>query len=292
MTKNEIKAIVKAAGGSTLTREGRSANLAATADDLRLGLNIQLKSFGGLKTQHLASLVSFWKEQGKSTRTIQNKLVHVRAALRYAGREKFADSAQVSNASLGAAGASRGGTHTVPTAEALGERISALPEGFQAAARLQQTLGLRAQEAIQSNQSLRRWEKQLEKGLRVTVLHGTKGGRIRDVSLPTEDARHKALEAVRAAITAMDKQGGLLVPSASLEGANRAYQRAMNAVGFSGTEASHSLRYHFAQAQFSRYMELSFGRTEALSALSMDLGHGDGRGRYCAQVYLKNGTDV
>lgn len=287
MTKNEIKAIVKAAGGSTLTREGRSANLAATADDLRLGLNIQLKSFKGLKTQHLASLVSFWKEQGKSTRTIQNKLAHVRAALRCVDREKFADSTQVSNASLGAAGASRGGTHSVPSKDTLETRISTLPEGFQAAARLQQTLGLRAQEAIQSNQSLRRWEKQLEHGQRVTVLHGTKGGRIRDVSLPSENARHKALEAVRAAITAMGRHGGQLVPSSSLEGANRSYQRAMNAVGFRGTEASHSLRYHFAQAQFWRYLEQGFERKEALSALSMDLGHGDGRGRYCAQVYLK-----
>ena len=60
MNRNEIKAVVKAAGGSTLTRESRSANLTATANDLRLGLNIQIKSFSGLRTQHLQSLVTKW----------------------------------------------------------------------------------------------------------------------------------------------------------------------------------------------------------------------------------------
>ena len=81
MNRNEIKAVVKAAGGSTLTRESRSANLTATANDLRLGLNIQIKSFSGLRSQHLQSLVTLWKTDGQSTRTIQNKLAHVRAAL-------------------------------------------------------------------------------------------------------------------------------------------------------------------------------------------------------------------
>ena len=287
MSRNEIKAIVKAAAGSTLTKESRSSNLTATANDLKLRLNIQIKSFSGLKTQHLKKLVTLWKEQGKSTRTIQNKLAHVRAALRAVGREKFAGSSQVSNASLGAANASRRGTHSVPSADVLEARISALPTGFQEAARLQHALGLRAQEAIQSNASLRHWERQLEHGQRVSVLHGTKGGRARDTALLSENARKAALEAVRAAIKAADRQEGKLIPSRTLEGANRAYQRAMNAVGFKGSEASHCLRYHFAQAQFERYQELGFDRKEALSALSLDLGHGDGRGRYCAQVYLK-----
>lgn len=286
MNRNEIHQAVKVAGGSTLTKGGRSANLTATANDLRLGLNIQIKSFKGLKTQHLASLVSFWKEQGKSTRTIQNRLAHVRAALRSVGREKFADSAQVSNASLGAAGASRGGTHTVASKEVIEARISKLQPGFKEAAQLQLKLGLRAQEAVQSNPSLRLWEKQLKQGRRVTVLHGTKGGRGRDVSITSENQKQAALEAVRAAIAVMDGHGGQLVRSSSLEGANRAYQRAMNRVGFKGSEASHSLRYIFARGQFESYLDAGFDRKEALSALSMDLGHGDGRGRYCAQVYL------
>ena len=164
MNRNEIKAVVKAAGGSTLTRESRSANLTATANDLRLGLNIQIKSFSGLRTQHLKDLVTHWNSEGQSTRTIQNKLAHLRAALRGVGREKFAADPRNSNAALGASGGSRSGTHTIPSEKALEERISALPEPFQAGARLQQTLGLRAQEAVQSNQSLRVWEKQIQAG--------------------------------------------------------------------------------------------------------------------------------
>lgn len=287
MNKSEIKAIVNSARGSTLTKEARSANLSATAKDLKLSINIQIKSFGDLKTQHLAKLVDFWKSEGKSTRTIQNRLAHMRVALRVLDRQKFADSAQNSNASLGASGGSRGGTHTVPTKEVITEKIGNLPPGCKEAAQLQLTLGLRAQEAIQSNQSLRLWEKQLERGDRVTVLHGTKGGRARDVFLTSEKAAQDALEAVRAAIAVMDEQDGLLVASRSLEGANRSYQRAMNDAGFKGSQASHSLRYQFARAQFRGYLDRGFDRKEALSALSMDLGHGDGRGRYCAQVYLR-----
>ncbi|ECE8762116.1 DNA-binding protein, partial [Salmonella enterica subsp. enterica serovar Indiana] len=37
-----------------------------------------------------------------------------------------------------------------------------------------------------------------------------------------------------------------------------------------------SLRYYLAQG---------FSRKEALAMVAMDLGHGDGRGRYVAQVY-------
>jgi site-specific recombinase XerD len=286
MQKNEIKAAVRHAGGSTLTKVGRSANLSATAEDLRRGLNIQIKSFAALRTQHLKSLVSYWQEQGKSTRTIQNKLAHVRAALRAVGRDKFADAAQNSNASLGASGASRGGTHIVPDQKVLDERFRQLPEPFRVAANLQRALGLRAQESIQANKSLRSWEKQIKSGRPVMVLHGTKGGRQRSVNLLDQASRDRALEAVREAIKVMDLSGDLVIQSASLQGANRAFQRAMNSVGFKGNEASHALRYLFAQEQFAKYMDSLGDKEEALAALSMDLGHGDGRGRYCAQVYL------
>ena len=280
MNRNEIKAVVKAAGGSTLTRESRSANLTATANDLRLGLNIQIKSFSGLRTQHLKDLVTHWNSEGQSTRTIQNKLAHLRAALRGVGREKFAADPRNSNAALGASGGSRSGTHTIPSEKALEERISALPEPFQAGARLQQTLGLRAQEAVQSNQSLRVWEKQIQAGRPVMVLHGTKGGRPRSVSLLDQASKDRAIAAVREAIRVTEMQDGKLIPSSTLEGANRAYQRAMNAAGFKGSEASHALRYAFAREQFAKYLEDLGDKKEALSALSMDLGHGDGRGRY------------
>ena len=287
MNKREINQIVKAAGGSTLTKEARSAALLATAATFKNDLNLQLKSFAGLKSLHLEKLVSHWKQQSLSLRTMQNRMTHLRAALRFHGRATFAESPRNSNASLGLAGASRGGTHTVPHPETISERISAMPESAMATAKLQLALGLRAAEAVQSIKSLRTWEKQLKSGRPISVLHGTKGGRPREVQLHTKNAHQAAVEAVRTAIEVMDRQGGLLIQSASLEGAMRSYQRAMQAAGFSGSEASHALRYHWAQRQFETHLQRLGDRKEALAALSMDLGHGDGRGRYCAQVYLK-----
>ena len=107
---------------------------------------------------------------------------------------------------------------------------------------------------MQSNQSLRSWEKQIQAGRPVKVLHGTKGGRSRDVSLLDLASKGRALSAVREAIRVADKQDGKLIPSTSLEGANRAYQRAMNEVGFKGSEASHSLRYQFAREQVPEFV--------------------------------------
>ena len=289
MNKREIEAIVKGAGGSTLTKKNRSTSLHAAANTLRQELNIQLKSFAGLKSQHIESLSAHWLDKGLSPRTVQNRMAHLRSALCHHQRERFASSSRVSNGSLGLK-STRGGTHTVPALQTIQERIASLPPGHQEAAQLQLTLGLRANEAIQSNQSLKTWEKQLEKGRSIVITHGTKGGKKRDVTLNDKNARQEALSAVRAAITAAGRQGGVLVASSSLQGANRAYQRSMNTVGFKGSEASHSLRYAFAQKQFDSYLAQDYEPKEALSALSMDLGHGDGRGRYCKQVYL-NGAE-
>lgn len=287
MNKREINQIVKMAGGSTLTKEARSAALLATSATFKNDLNLQLKSFAGLKSLHLEKLVGHWKQQDLSLRTMQNRMTHLRAALRFHSRAKFADSPRNSNAALGLAGASRGGTHTVPPTEIISARVLSLPESTMATANLQLALGLRAAEAVQSIKSLRTWEKQLKSGRPISVLHGTKGGRPREVQLHTKSAHQKAIEAVRAAIEVMDRQGGFLIQSTSLEGAMRSYQRAMQAVGFHGSEASHSLRYHWARGQFEAHLARLQDRKEALAALSMDLGHGDGRGRYCAQVYLK-----
>ncbi|EBR1501129.1 hypothetical protein BWL71_07590 [Salmonella enterica] len=40
-----------------------------------------------------------------------------------------------------------------------------------------------------------------------------------------------------------------------------------------------------AQDAIHHYLAQGFSRKEALAMVAMDLGHGDGRGRYVAQVY-------
>ncbi|HGG7069817.1 TPA: Arm DNA-binding domain-containing protein [Salmonella enterica] len=39
------------------------------------------------------------------------------------------------------------------------------------------------------------------------------------------------------------------------------------------------------EASLRHYLAQEFSRKEALAMVAMDLGHGDGRGRYVAQVY-------
>lgn len=46
-----------------------------------------------------------------------------------------------------------------------------------------------------------------------------------------------------------------------------------------------SLRYAWAQDAIRHYLAQGFSDKEALALTSMDLGHGDGRGRYVVQVY-------
>jgi nuclear transport factor 2 (NTF2) superfamily protein len=56
-----------------------------------------------------------------------------------------------------------------------------------------------------------------------------------------------------------------------------------------GKKAPHSMRYQFAQQSGEYYQAQGFSEREALALVSMDLGHGDGRGRYIRQIYYQNG---
>jgi hypothetical protein len=79
-----------------------------------------------------------------------------------------------------------------------------------------------------------------------------------------------------------------LIPSRSLQGAARAYQRFCASIGLKGELASHSLRYSFTKERMSQNLEYTSGhRKEALAMTSLELGHGDGRGTYVNQVYLR-----
>jgi hypothetical protein len=50
---------------------------------------------------------------------------------------------------------------------------------------------------------------------------------------------------------------------------------------------SHAARYAFAQARVQAYRAEGYSEREARAATSQDLGHGDGRGRYVASVYVR-----
>jgi len=101
-----------------------------------------------------------------------------------------------------------------------------------------------------------------------------------------------ALLAIRDAIAVLESTGRRYLvaradgsTTASLLQASNIYR---NLCHRAGTQ-SHSARYAFAQERVRAYREQQgYSRREARAAASQDLGHGDGRGRYVASVYVRN----
>ena len=275
--------INKLEGGSTLTKAGRDAHLSHFDATMRRELNAQYK-LTSLSVKQAAKYFAACKDAGTSIRTLQNRAASLRAALKAEGREHFATTT-MTNAALGISGGSRTGTHVPAAAGVSAQRVASLNGGAAAAAGLQRALGLRAREAVSAGGSLGSWQAALARGAtHLSVVHGTKGGRPRDVRITDRAAVQKAVDA---AAGIAQQQRGRIIDSKSLEGACKSYARAMEAVGFRGAEASHSLRYEWAREQFAHYRAGGDSESEALAKLSCDLGHGDGRGRYCKSVYLR-----
>ncbi len=286
--QREIETINRHAGGSTLTKIARATALAQAFDLWRHALNLQVKSLAKVKVAHVVGLVRHQLDAGKSRRSLQNDLAHLRTGLRCLGREQFAAAEMLGNRALGVSGASRDGTHRA-LSQAHYEQVLGVARlrdpGLSAALQLQRVLGLRAREAVQSVASLKQWERALASGQPVRVIHGTKGSLARD-SGPVDTAL--ALQAVREALQVVQTNSGQLIGSSSLAGAMRSYGRHCQAVGLSGEHASHALRCMYARDRYAQHLQAFDGdRREALAATSLDLGHGDGRGTYVAQVYLR-----
>ena len=68
---------------------------------------------------------------------------------------------------------------------------------------------------------------------------------------------------------------GRLAQGKRLKQAEAWYRNAMHRLGVQG----HSLRYAFARERVEAYLAAGIPMAEALARTSMDLGHGDGRGR-------------
>jgi len=288
-TVKKVREATRKAGGATLTKDNRSAALNKFFEVMQSQqINMQVKSFATLKTKQVQRYVDYLKEKGLMTRSIHNILSHIRRALEAVGRGHFADSAPMSNKALGVSGASRDGTHRALTAmqyKAAVTATRATKPGAASCMELQCELGLRAREAIQSIASLNVWLKAIKAGLPCQILHGTKNGRPRWIAV-LDKAR--AIDVIERAIQVANAQHGFLIVAKNLKAAARAYGRACEAVGLKGEYASHCLRCTNAVDLYDMYMEMHGDRREALAALSAHLGHGDGRGTYAAQVYLKN----
>lgn len=272
------------AGGSFKTREGRQITVERFHDFLKTQ-NIQIRSVDQIKGKYIQAYVELRKTNGISKRTLQNEVTALRCTLRTAGRNKLAD--QLDNEALGISGASRDGTKTAMNDNRfvpLRAAVAALDLGVCACIDLERALGLRAEEAVKSCKSLDSWAKQLSSGKAVHVIFGTKGGRPRLVH-PAN--RQRAIDAVQAALQLATSQNGVLINKPDEKSAMHRYKNVMSRAGFKGKESGHALRYAFARDQINAYLAFGYSRTEALALTSADLGHGDGRGRYIAQVYAR-----
>jgi site-specific recombinase XerC len=294
LTAAFMDAALRLGKGSTRTREERHATF---ADFERFA---RAQRFGAitpatLSLKQVRQYVDHLQARGAGERSIQNRLSHLRAAVRGAGMRAKADAPEWSNAALGVRsppGARTGKHRAVSDAElrAAQARAAAIGERgreFRVLSELQRCLGLRMQEAVQAGPSLTAWKRSLDTDRPLDVTHGTKGGRGRVTFVP-DTMRARAREAVEAALRlAADRDAGRLVDAGSLQAARDRYRAACAAVGLVGEVASHGLRYAWAQDRYQAYRSDGLDEREAVRRLSLDLGHGDGRGRYVRMVYLR-----
>jgi hypothetical protein len=281
-------------GGAHLTQEARRATFGTFAQAMReKGHGIQsAQQIGG---KHLRAFVECRLAEGIRSRTIANEMSHVRAVLVHCGKEGLARNPAYSNMALGIGRGSRVGTKE-PLSDAAIRGFQEYTDRLGRSAighvlELQRALGLREAEAIRSGnpETLVRWHRELQECGYVRVIEGTKGGRARDVH-PADLARARsAIERAQATLRASGQR--YLVTRAdgsattSLKQALGIYRNACYRAGIQ----SHSARYAFAEERLQAYQQNEgYGEREARAATSLDLGHGDGRGRYIASVYARD----
>jgi hypothetical protein len=229
-------------------------------------------------------------EEDISAHSIQTEVSAIRRAMEGAGRHLDAVNLFTS-ASLGVPAVSRKG-NGIPISETT--YLSALERADKATAalmRLQHDLGLRLNEAIEVAGTLAQWERTLRLGAtHVHLLHGSKGGRPRDISILPQN-----FDAVYGAIVAAlgTTKGGRHFPIQANNGrhAARLYSQKLAELEIKNEESSHSMRRRFACNQYAWYLQNGLVSKEAWARLSMDLGHGDGRGRWVHNNYLRNGIE-
>jgi hypothetical protein len=286
----------------TLARQGQGS-FKTVADRSRIAerfserlakLNIQIRDVKHIKTSHIQKYIQSRQAENIANRTLQNEMAAVRSIMSVAGRNKLADPQHelLSNSALGISGASRDGTKKPISDETLRDVISYVTkkdEGVALAVQLARYIGLRTEETVQSAKSLKTWRQSLLKeDERVRVVFGTKGGRPRET---TVFDREKVLGILNKAISYCDKHNGKLIDKPTLHTAIERYRNIVRDAGMTGINAPHSLRYAYAQDAVNFHVQNGMSRDEAEALVSMDLGHGDGRGRYIKQVYFKVESD-
>lgn len=274
--------------GSAATRGDRMTHLTRFAE--MLNEKFQLKNFDQVKMKHIETYIQERSAQ-VGVGTCQNEMSAIRHAMREVGKYSMLAEERLSNKSLGISGRDRTGTH-VYSQDRYQAALEAARErdvGYAAVLQLERELGLRAEEAVRAAESVQRWERLIDQArdderVKINVVLGTKGGKEREVfvhSAEAKDAIREAAEIVR--------ERGVLIDKPSLREAMDYIHNEARAVGLEGEHSMHSLRYGYAQEALRSYADAGYSEREALARVSLELGHGDGRGRYIRSVYAQVG---
>ena len=279
--------IVQKKGGTTTRMRMKSTfnQLQKIAKRERWGPDLSPQN---LTHKQLKKYVEIRVKSGITAHSIQTEVSSIRRAMEGAGRHldvvKIFDSKSLNVPSF-----SRAGTGIKVDETVLKNALEKADQKTASLILLQRHLGLRLNEALHAKDSLKSWEKVLENGgkdLRLT--DGSKGGRPRTISI-FYDKREAVLHAIRENLKATDNGKNSAVPEAkTLATAKKYYSKNLAELGLKNEYSSHSLRRSFACDQYAKYIEIGYSEKNALALVSNDLGHGDGRGRWVWNNYIKN----
>ncbi|EPA8553734.1 TPA: integrase domain-containing protein [Yersinia enterocolitica] len=285
----QLVTLARQSGGSFKTVSDRS-KIADRFAARMAKLNIQVRDVKHLKINHIELYIKSRQFENISKRTLQNEMSAIRAIFSIAGRSKIADPQheKLSNSALGLSDASRDGTKIAINNERYLTALSYTQKhdiGAAAAMQLARVMGLRTEEAVQSAKSLATWRAALLRNdARLRVVFGTKGGRPRDTTIIN---REQVLQAVNYALKYANTHNGKLIDKPNLQSAIDKYRNTVRNAGLTGKYAPHSLRYAWAVDALEYHKSSGMSDNEARAMVSMDLGHGDGRGRYVERIYSK-----
>ncbi|TPV23671.1 integrase domain-containing protein [Pantoea anthophila] len=283
----QLVTLARQGGGSFKTVSDRS-KIASRFSERLATLNIQIRDVSHIKTKHIENYIRSRQDENISSRTLQNEMAAIRSILSQGGRNVLANPSheKLSNQALNISGASREGTKVAISDERLKEIILTVSEkdrGIAIGIQLARYIGLRAEETVQSAKSINTWRKSLQTGENnVRIVFGTKGGRPRDA---TVFQKEKVLSLLNEAARYAEGNNGKLIDKPSLHQALDRYHNVLRESGMTGVHSPHSLRYAYSQDAVNYHLGNGMSRKEAEALVSMDLGHGDGRGAYVARVY-------
>ncbi|NVK17243.1 MAG: integrase domain-containing protein [Methylocystaceae bacterium] len=224
--------------GSYVSRANRHSILQISANQL-FDLGYKLDFAKSLKPKHVESLLGKWKEEGLSTGTIKNRLSHLRWWAKTVGKPGIL---KKENAKYGIGARKKNYT---PRAFSLSTEMldQITNDRVRLALQLQQTFGLRKEEALKFRPSVAVFGEKL-------VLHPawTKGRRGREIPI-TNEYQRKLLDAVHT----MAGNGSLVPTDKNYIQFVRVYYREACKAKIKNP---HGLRHFYAQ---QRYMTLTCG---------------------------------